>query len=141
MEDLPLETCFLVASLGLNVAALAPLSGSIYFNMSLTKAWYGEPTVARSILVSVYMSTVVASLCLICLLFLPNALYRSIGRHLSAGLLLFQILQSFLTPFTELEGFQGRALRPLACHLGMATFHGITLGVMFFSGSLDPVQL
>eukprot|EP00913_Durusdinium_trenchii_P007747 g7276.t1 len=74
MEDLPLETCFLVASLGLNVAALAPLSGSIYFNMSLTKAWYGEPTVARSILVSVYMSTVVASLCLICLLFLPNAL-------------------------------------------------------------------
>ncbi|CAK9087826.1 unnamed protein product [Durusdinium trenchii] len=90
MEDLPLETCFLVASLGLNVAALAPLSGSIYFNMSLTKAWYGEPTVARSILVSVYMSTVVASLCLICLLFLPNALYRSIGRHLSAGLLLFQ---------------------------------------------------
>ena len=60
-----------------------------------------------------------------------------------------RILQSFLTPFTDsgrietdhvdpvgkMAGHTGRVSRlppigPVACHLGMAMFHGITLGVI-----------
>lgn len=67
-----------------------------------------------------------------------------------AGVGWLRILQSFLTPFTDsgrietdhadpmgkMAGHTGRASRylprigPVACHLGMAMFHGITLGVI-----------
>eukprot|EP00438_Fugacium_kawagutii_P008946 Skav206993 [mRNA] locus=scaffold2010:201377:211610:- [translate_table: standard] len=54
-QGLQVETCFLIASLGINVGVLSPLSVSIYFNHSWAKAWYGEDSMARSILLSVYM--------------------------------------------------------------------------------------
>ena len=62
------QRCHQVASLTLNVVILAPLSVSLYLDLSLAKAprrrlvggarveaWYGEQSVARSIVASTYV--------------------------------------------------------------------------------------
>ncbi|CAJ1338518.1 unnamed protein product [Effrenium voratum] len=134
-----LETGFLLTSMALNVGLLTPVCVGLYFNMPLMTEWYGEPTIARGILLSVYLSIVVASGALFSLVFVDLA--HQVARILIAGLLAMQIFYKFLSPFTTERAKDRVASMAVACQLGLAMFHGITLGVRCSSCSPPSTSL
>lgn len=77
-------------SLLLNIAVLIPVCAGLLTNANWVAAAYGEPTAARAILLSVYLS-----------ILLVSALLLIIGDpKLVVALLLVQVIYKLTTPFT-----------------------------------------
>lgn len=82
-------------SLLLNIAVLIPVCAGLATDASWTLAGYGEATPARDILLSIYLSILLASILLVFLR----------GPKAVAALLLVQVSYKLTTPFT-VESFQ-----------------------------------
>jgi hypothetical protein len=103
----------IVFSLLLNIAVLVPVCTGLITDAGWSRASYGEVTPARGILLSVYLSILIASF-----LLLAFRDPRSV-----AALLLVQIIYKFTTPLTV-----GAFHNPVVIsNLGIAVFHAITL--------------
>lgn len=100
-------------SLGLNIAVLVPVCGSLLLRAAWCDEAYGPPTPARGILLSVYLAILAASAAL---LVLPRG-------DAVVALLAVQIVYKLTTPFTV-----GTLRNPVvASNLAIATVHGITV--------------
>ncbi len=103
----------IVLSLILNIAVLIPVCVGLITDASWSQESYGEVTPARGILLSVYLSILIASF-----LLLAFRDPRSV-----AALLSVQILYKITTPLTV-----GTLHNPVVIsNLGIAVFHTITL--------------
>mmetsp|Transcript_41222 Transcript_41222/g.76675 ORF Transcript_41222/g.76675 Transcript_41222/m.76675 type:complete len:142 (-) Transcript_41222:428-853(-) len=123
------EIGFLVSSLSLNVSILTPICFGMCFKATRVRAWYGERTVATGILNAVYMSIILFSAIFLCLLFFDT---EWMTRVLITELLTLQIVFHFLSPCTtEVPNKDRSGSTAVAVQLGMAIFHGITLGLVF----------
>jgi hypothetical protein len=100
-------------SLLLNIAVLIPVCIGLMTHAKWTRACYGETTPARGILLSVYLSILVASV-----LFL---VFRNPAAV--AALLLVQIIYKLVSPIAA-GGFRNPVV---FSNLGIALFHTITL--------------
>jgi hypothetical protein len=103
----------IVLSLLLNIAVLIPVCAGLITDASWSQASYGEATPARGILLSVYLSILIASF-----LLLAFREPRSV-----AALLSVQILYKITTPLT-VGTFHNHVV---ISNLGIAVFHTITL--------------
>jgi len=103
----------IVLSLLLNIAVLIPVCAGLITDASWSQASYGEATPARGILLSVYLSILIASFVL-----LAFREPRSV-----AALLSVQILYKITTPLT-VGTFHNHVV---ISNLGIAVFHTITL--------------
>ena len=107
----------IVSSLVLNIAVLVPVCAGLITDATWSQASYGVETTARGILLSVYLSILIASF-----LLLAFRDPRSV-----AALLLVQILYKITTPVTV-----GTFHNPVVIsNLGIALFHTITLFVIW----------
>lgn len=103
----------IVFSLLINSAVLIPVCVGLITDANWAQASYGVATPARGILLSVYLSILIASL-----LLLASRDPRSV-----AALLLVQVLYKMTTPVTV-----GTFHNPVVIsNLGIAVFHAITL--------------
>jgi hypothetical protein len=103
----------IVFSLLFNIAVLLPVCAGLMTDARWSQLSYGEATPARGILLSVYLSLLIASF-----LLLASRNPRSV-----AALLAVQILYKMTTPFTV-----GTLHHPVVIsNLGIAVFHTITL--------------
>jgi hypothetical protein len=104
-------------SLVLNIAVLAPVCAGLITDASWARASYGEPTAARGILLSVYLTIGLASALL---LFVREP-------KLVAALLLVQVVYKLTTPLTV-----GTFANPVVVsNLGIAAFHAVTLALIW----------
>jgi len=107
----------LTLSLVLNIVVLVPVCAGLLMQADWIQASYGEANPARGILLSVYLSILVASALLLAL--------RDPGPV--ATLLLVQIVYKLTTPFTV-----GTFHNPVVIsNLGIAAFHAVTLIVIW----------
>lgn len=103
----------IVLSLLLNIAVLIPVCVGLITDANWSQAGYGEVTVARGILLSIYLSILLVS-CLFLVFRHPSSV---------AALLSVQIIYKLTTPFTV-----GTLQNPVVLsNLGIAIFHSITL--------------
>jgi hypothetical protein len=103
----------IVFSLVLNTAVLVPVCAGLITDAGWSRASYGDVTPARGILLSIYLSILIASFLL--LVFRDP---RSV-----AALLLVQVIYKITTPLTV-----GTFHNPMVIsNLGIAVFHAITL--------------
>jgi hypothetical protein len=102
-----------VLSLLLNILILVPVCFGLATDAHWTRTSYGEPTAARGILFSVYLSVLFASALLL--------VFRD--PRPAAMLLTFQVIYKLSTPLTV-----GTLQNPVVIsNLGIAVFHIITL--------------
>lgn len=105
-----------VLSLVLNILVLIPVSCSLIGQAAWTEAAFGPRTPARGILLSIYLTILLAS----------TALLIHPVASLVAGLLAAQILYKITTPITV-----GTLRNPVVVsNLAIAGFHGVTLWSM-----------
>lgn len=104
-------------SLLLNIAVLIPVCLGLMTHADWARACYGEATPARGILLSVYLSILVASALF---LVFPNPMPV-------AALLLVQIIYKLASPMTA-GGFQNPVVMS---NLGIAAFHAVTLWTLW----------
>lgn len=108
-------------SLGINIAVLVPVCGSLLAKVAWVDAAYGPAGPARGILLSIYMAILALSAVL---------LARSIPGAVLA-LLAVQILYKVTTPFTV-----GTLANPVvASNLGIAAVHAITVALILRAGA------
>lgn len=99
-------------SLLLNIAVLLPVCAGLMMGAGWTQAAYGGATPARGILLSIYLSIILASALLLI----------SRDPRLVAVLLSMQIIYKWTTPFTV-----GTVKNPVVIsNLGIAAFHVVT---------------
>jgi hypothetical protein len=104
------------ASLLLNIIVLIPVCYGLLFNANGTQVSFGNPTPARSILLSVYIAILLFS---IILLLKPDP-------KMITALLCVQIIYKFTTPFTV-----GTFTNPVVIsNILIAIFHCITVYTM-----------
>ncbi len=105
------------ASLLLNIIVLIPVCYGLLSNANWTQVGYGNPTPARSILLSVYIAILLFS---IILLFKPDP-------KMVIALLCVQIIYKFTTPFTV--GTLTNSV--VVSNIFIAIFHCITVLVIW----------
>ncbi len=103
----------IVLSLLLNIAVLIPVCTGLAINANWTLLSYGEATPARGILLSIYVSILLASVLLV--------FFR--GPRAVSALLMVQVLYKFTTPIT-VESLQNPVV---ISNLIVAAFHLVTL--------------
>lgn len=107
----------IVLSLLLNIAVLIPVCVGLITDANWSQVGYGETTTARGILLSIYLSILLAS-CLFLIFRNPSSV---------AALLVVQIVYKLTTPFTV-----GTFQNPVVIsNLGIAIFHTITLVIIW----------
>lgn len=108
---------FIVLSLLLNIVVLIPVCVGLITDANWAQSGYGEMTAARGILLSIYLSILLAS----CLFLL----FRNTSSV--AALLSIQIIYKITTPITV-----GTLQNPVVVsNLGIAIFHAVTLLVIW----------
>lgn len=104
---------FLTLSMLLNIAVLIPVSLGLITDAAWARESYGDPSPARGILLSVYLSILMVSGLLLWIQ-QPRA---------AAALLLVQVIYKITTPFAV-----GTILHPVVIsNLVIAGFHAVTL--------------
>ncbi len=107
----------IVLSLLLNITVLVPVCVGLITDANWSQFGYGETTTARGILLSIYLSILLAS-CLFLVFRNPSSV---------AALLVVQILYKLTTPVTV-----GTLQNPVVIsNLGIAIFHTVTLVVIW----------
>jgi len=107
----------IILSLLLNIGVLTPVCVSLMVQAGWTQASYGEATPARSILLSIYLSILVASAVMLVIR----------DPRTIATLLTIQIIYKMSTPFTV-----GTFHNPVVLsNIGIAGFHIVTLMVIW----------
>jgi hypothetical protein len=102
-----------ILSLALNILVLLPVCGSLIGQAAWTEAAFGPATPARGILLSIYLTILLAS---------ADLLIHPVVS-LIAGLLAAQIIYKITTPITV-----GTLRNPVVVsNLAIAGFHGATL--------------
>lgn len=110
----------ILLSLLLNIVVLVPVCASLIVNANWVQASYGDATVARSILLSIYLSIGLISVLLL--------VVRE--PKLVASLLLVQVVYKVTTPLTV-----GTLDNPVVIsNLGIAAFHTATLALIWRVG-------
>ncbi|MDT0506888.1 hypothetical protein [Novosphingobium sp. MMS21-SN21R] len=103
-------------SLGLNIAVLVPVCGSLLLRARWCDEAYGSPSSARGILLSIYLAILAASVVLL-VVRRPDAV---------AALLAVQIAYKVTTPLTV-----GTLHNPVvASNLAIAAVHGVTVWLL-----------
>ncbi|MEM1180809.1 MAG: hypothetical protein AAGM22_20865 [Acidobacteriota bacterium] len=106
-------------SLLLNLGVLVPVCAGLLLDSPWTRPAYGDPTPARDILLSVYLTI---GFCSVALLFLRDL-------KLVAALLIVQILYKLLTPFIV-----GTLTNPVVVsNIFIAAFHTVTVVLLLTS--------
>jgi hypothetical protein len=110
-ESVAFATC---VSLGLNIAVLLPVCGSLLTRARWCDDAYGSPSPARGILLSIYLAILTASALLLLVVRRPDAI---------VALLAVQIAYKVTTPFTV-----GTLRNPVvASNLVIAAVHAATV--------------
>jgi hypothetical protein len=107
----------IIASLGLNIAVLAPVCLSLFMRAEWTASAYGYATPARGILLAVYFAILVSS----------AALLLKPVLAMIAGLLVLQIVYKVTTPFTV--GSLGNPV--VLSNLAIAAVHSVTVATIW----------
>ena len=107
----------ITVSLIMNILVLIPISWLLFSNTQQALKIYGESTVARRILLSIYLAILIAS---VFFLFFQDP-------KMIASLLLIQVIYKFLTPFIV-----GQFTHPVVMsNISIAIVHSVTLGTIF----------